>query len=150
MEALQLKKLFSSERLKSTKQRQEILNVFLNLRGHKNLSQIYNQVSKVNPKIGYSTVYRTLKLLTKLGLAAQRKFVDGETRYEPIPSGTHHDHLICIECGKIIEFTDESLEALQNKIARRHNFNTFFHRMELYGQCENCMEKVNETIKGKN
>lgn len=141
MHQLNFKKLFSSEGLKSTKQRQEILNVLLNLKGHRNLSQIYAQVSKTNPKIGYVTVYRTLKLLTKLGLAEQRKFADGETRYEMVSSGTHHDHLICIECGKIIEFHDNNLESLQNKIAKRYKFNTFFHRMELYGQCEICLNK---------
>ncbi len=150
MQVLNFKKLFSSEGLKSTKQRQEILNVLLNLQGHKNISQIYSQVSKTNPRIGYSTVYRTLKLLTKLGLAEQRKFVDGETRYELISSGTHHDHLICIECGKIIEFNDRDLEALQNKIAKRNKFKTFFHRMELYGQCESCIKKGEKTSKGKN
>jgi len=79
-------------------------------------------VTKVNPKIGYTTVYRTLKLFTRLGLAAQRKFADGETQYEPIEGKNHHDHLICLECGKIIEFEDDALETLQNGIAQRYRF----------------------------
>ena len=103
------KSLISGEGLKATKQREEILHIFLNSPGHKNLSQIYAQVAKVNPKIGYATVYRTLKLLTRLGLAAQRKFADGETRYERTSEGSHHDHLICLNCGKIIEFEDDAL-----------------------------------------
>src|SRR4030043_1194866 len=110
----------SEEGLKSTKQREEILNIFLNSSGHKNLGQIYAQVSKINPKIGYTTVYRTLKLLTRLGMATQRKFADGETRYESTAEGTHHDHLICLGCGKILEFEDDGLESLQHRIARRH------------------------------
>jgi Fur family transcriptional regulator, ferric uptake regulator len=127
--------------LKVTRQREEILHVFLNSPGHKNLAQIYAQVIKANPKIGYTTVYRTLKLLTRLGLATERRFDDGETRYERVPDGKHHDHLICLGCGKIIEFEDTALEALQNGIAERYGFHVFHHRMELYGQCRNCSEK---------
>ena len=131
----------SEEGLKATKQREEILATFLNSSGHKSLAQIYAQVAKTNPKIGYVTVYRTLKLLARLGLATQRKFADGETRYEPASEGSHHDHLICLDCGKIIEFEDQALEALQTGIARRHRFRISHHRMELYGRCEECNRK---------
>jgi len=141
MKADQWRTLISEEGLKATKQRAEILNIFFNSPGHQNLSEIYTQVMKTNPKIGYTTVYRTLKLLTRLGLAAQRKFADGETRYEPTPEGNHHDHLICLECGKIMEFEDEALETLQNRIADRHHFKIYHHRMELYGQCGDCISK---------
>jgi Fur family ferric uptake transcriptional regulator len=129
------------EGLKATKQREEVLNTLLNSSGHKSLAQIYTQVAKANPKIGYTTVYRTLKLLTRLGLATQRKFADSETRYEPASEGRHHDHLICLDCGKIIEFEDPTLEALQNRIAQRHQFKISHHRMELYGRCEECHRK---------
>ncbi len=131
----------SGEGLKATRQREEILNIFLNSSGHKNLAQIYSQVAKTNPKIGYTTVYRTMRLLTRLGLATQRKFGDGETRYEPALEGRHHDHLICLDCGKIIEFEDQTLEALQNRIAQHHRFKISHHRMELYGRCEECNRK---------
>ena len=136
------------EGLKATRQREKILHIFLNSRGHKNLAQIYAQVVKTNPKIGYTTVYRTLKLLTRLGLATQRKFADGETRYEPTSEGSHHDHLICLDCGRIIEFEDPALEALQNGIAQRHRFKVSQHRMELYGRCEGCLRKK-KTAGGK-
>jgi Fur family ferric uptake transcriptional regulator len=129
------------EGLKTTRQREEILNIFLNSSGHKSLAQIYAQVAKTNPKIGYTTVYRTLRLLTRLGLATQRKFGDGETRYEPASEGRHHDHLICLDCGKIIEFEDQTLETLQNRIAQHHRFKISHHRMELYGRCEVCNRK---------
>ncbi len=131
----------SGEGLKATKQRDEILGIFLNSSGHKSIGQIYAQVAKINPKIGYVTVYRTLKLLTRLGLATQRKFADGETRYEPTSEGSHHDHLICLDCGKIIEFEDQALEALQTGIARHHRFKISHHRLELYGRCEECNRK---------
>ncbi len=129
------------EGLKSTRQREEILNTLLKIPGHQSLEQIYSQVVKTNPKIGRITVYRTLKLLTRLGLAIQRKFVDGETRYELASEGAHHDHLICLDCGKIIEFEDPIIESLQGRIAQRHRFQIFHHRMELYGQCEACQQK---------
>jgi Fur family ferric uptake transcriptional regulator len=141
METELFRTLISGGGLKATKQREEILNIFLNSPGHKNLSQIYAQVAKVNPKIGYATVYRTLKLLTRLGLAAQQKFADGETRYEPVSGRTHHDHLICLDCGKIIEFEDEALETLQDGIAEHYRFKIFHHRMELYGRCAGCAQK---------
>lgn len=131
----------SGKGLKATRQREEILKIFLKSSGHNNLGQIYARVAKVNPKIGYTTVYRTLKLFTRLGLAAQRKWADGETQYEPTEGKSHHDHLICLECGKIIEFEDEALETLQNGIARRYRFKIFHHRMELYGLCADCRSK---------
>lgn len=149
MEVSHFKDIISGEGLKSTKQREEIINIFLNSQGHRNLSQIYSQVLKINPRIGYATVYRTLKLLTRLGLAAQRKFAGKETCYEPILEGSHHDHLICLNCGRIIEFEDKAIESLQNRIARHHNFKIYHHRMELYGQCANCGTKRKKS-KGKN
>lgn len=135
------------EGLKSTRQREEILNTFLKTPGHQSLEQIYTQVVKTNPKIGRITVYRTLKLLTRLGLAIQRKFADGETRYEPASDGAHHDHLICLDCGKIIEFEDPTIESLQGRIAHQHRFQIFHHRMELYGRCETCLRKKNSRRK---
>ncbi len=140
MKANLFKRWISGEGLKATKQREEILNIFLNSQGHQNLSQIYAQVAKVNPKIGYTTVYRTLKLLARSGLAVQRKFADRETRYEPSSGKDHHDHLICLRCGKIIEFENEDIEVLQKGIAQRYRFKISHHRMELYGQCADCSE----------
>ncbi|NWF93440.1 MAG: transcriptional repressor [Syntrophaceae bacterium] len=149
METDLFKSWIARGRLKATRQREEILNVFFNSHGHQNLAQIYAQVMKVDPKIGYTTVYRTLKLLTRHGLALQRKFADGETRYEPVSDKSHHDHLICLGCGKIIEFEDKDMEALQEGIAERHRFKISHHRMELYGQCADCRsKKKNSARKG--
>ncbi len=141
MEPNQWKGLISGEGLKSTRQRAEIFDVFLNSTGHRSLAEIHAEVAKMDPKVGYITVYRTLKLLLRLGLATERKFADGETRYEPNPEGTHHDHLICLQCGKIVEFQEEAMESLQTKIAKRHGFRIYHHRMELYGTCGPCASK---------
>jgi Fur family ferric uptake transcriptional regulator len=137
----QFKTWISNGGLKATKQREEIFHIFLNSPGHKNLAQIYALVSKTHPTIGYTTVYRTLKLLTRLGLAEERKFADGETRYEPMVGEEHHDHLICLQCGKIVEFENQTLEALQKEIADRYRFKIYHHRMELYGQCSQCASR---------
>ncbi len=133
--------MISNGGLKATRQREEIFNLFLASPGHKNLAQIYALVSKANPRIGYTTVYRTLKLLTRLGLAEERKFADGETRYEPVVGAAHHDHLICLQCGRIVEFENQTLEALQKEIADRYRFKIYHHRMELYGQCSRCASR---------
>jgi Fur family transcriptional regulator, ferric uptake regulator len=137
----QFKTWISNGGLKATKQREEIFHIFLDSPGHKNLAQIYALVSKAHPKIGYTTVYRTLKLLTRLGLAEERKFADGETRYEPVVGEEHHDHLICLQCGKIAEFENQTLEALQKEIAGRYRFKIYHHRMELYGLCSQCASR---------
>jgi Fur family ferric uptake transcriptional regulator len=95
-------------------------------------------VQKVNSKIGYATVYRTLKLLLDSGLAAERKFEDGQTRYEHADPEEHHDHLICLSCGDILEFEEERIEALQNEVAKKFGFEVVNHNLELYGYCEKC------------
>jgi Fur family transcriptional regulator, ferric uptake regulator len=136
-----IRSLPSGEKLKNTRQRQEIVSAFMASSGHQNLREILGRVQEANPRIGFTTVYRTLKLLTRLGLAVERRFDDGETRYEPVSKGTHHDHLICLGCGKIIEFEDHTLEDLQALIARRHRFKIHHHRLELYGRCSECGEK---------
>ena len=93
------------------------------------------------PRIGYATVYRTLKLLKECGLAYERHFGDGVSRYEVAWDDEHHDHLICIDCGKIVEFEDEGIEKLQHDVAAKHGFTLVRHRLELYGMCPDCQAK---------
>lgn len=133
-----LKTTLLNDGRKKTRQREEIFKLFHDSTGHRSLAQIHALVSKKIPRIGYTTVYRTMKLLTELGLAAERKFADGETRYEPMSGQAHHDHFICVGCGKIIEFEDDALETLQKRIAERYRFQTLHHRLELYGRCADC------------
>ena len=98
-------------------------------------------MKKVNPRVGYATVYRTLKLLKECGLAAERHFDDGQARYEAVEGeAQHHDHIICERCGKIVEFTSQELERLQERIGRFLGFVVSRHRMELYGICAECRE----------
>ncbi|PCJ19129.1 MAG: transcriptional repressor [Candidatus Cloacimonadota bacterium] len=121
--------------LKLTKQRQEILTQFLNSKKHISAEDLHLSFKKTNSKIGFSTVYRTLKLLNDCGLAREHQFGDRYTRYENSFETNHHDHLICTECGKIIEFESIEIENLQEKIAEENNFKIIDHKLELYGIC---------------
>ena len=125
--------------LKHTKQRDVILVAFLESAEHVSAEQLYQEVRKRSPGIGYTTVYRTLKLLVDAGLAQERRFDDGLTRYEI--EHAHHDHLVCLKCGKIIEFESELIEDTQEKIAVEYGFKVLRHRHELYGHCLSCQEK---------
>jgi len=124
--------------LKHTKQRQAILDVFLDATGHITSEEIYSRVRKAHANIGYTTVYRTMKLLCDAGLASERHFEDGITRYEI--AHEHHDHLVCMRCGKIIEFECAMIESTQDQIADRYDFRVLRHRHELYGHCNDCRD----------
>ena len=127
--------------LKATAQSDDIAHVFFASNRHISVEELYNEVKRINPRIGYATVYRTMKLLTECGLAAERHFRDGEARYESQAEGRHHDHLICESCGKIVEFEEERIEALQAEVARRLGFRFTGHKMELYGLCRECQKR---------
>jgi Fur family ferric uptake transcriptional regulator len=122
--------------LKTTRQRNTIIAVFFRLRGHISVEELLNEVKKVNPRIGYATVYRTLHLLVESNLVEERRFGDGLARYEGHSDVEHHDHMICLECGVISEFYNPRLEALQEKLAEENNFLIYRHRLELYGACK--------------
>lgn len=124
--------------LKSTIQRDEIVNAFFDSGGHVSIEELHHSVQKKNPKIGYTTVYRTLKLLTESGLAHERQFGDGQARYEPVTAEEHHDHLICLKCGTITEFENKKIEKLQDEVAKQHGFEVKNHKLELYGYCIKC------------
>jgi Fur family ferric uptake transcriptional regulator len=122
--------------LKTTRQRNTIISTFFRLRGHISVEELLNEVKKVNPRIGYATVYRTLHLLVESNLVEERRFGDGLARYEGHSDVEHHDHMICLECGRISEFYNPRLEALQEKLAEENNFQIYRHRLELYGACK--------------
>jgi Fur family ferric uptake transcriptional regulator len=122
--------------LKTTHQREAIVEIFLRTEGHISIEELLLRVRRKHPGVGYATVYRTLKLLADSGLAAARQFGDGQTRYEVGGDTEHHDHMICQQCGYIAEFHDEELEQLQDRIAERlGGFQVVRHKHELYGLC---------------
>ena len=124
----------ADRRLNTTAQREAIVEQFLRTRDHVSIDELLTKVRKRQPKVGYATVYRTLKLLVDSGLAVERQFGDGQARFEVV--GDHHDHLICVKCGLILEFEDDEIERLQDRIATRlGGFTVLRHRHELYGLC---------------
>ncbi len=139
--AEQLTEYLSGQGLRATRQRDEILNIFVSAGRHLSAEELYLLVKKKHPRTGYATVYRTLKLLAEAGLAEERRFADGFIRYEHNASSGHHDHLICTKCGRIIEFENERIEALQRDVARKNRFLVQNHKLELYGLCSDCQKK---------
>jgi Fur family transcriptional regulator, ferric uptake regulator len=127
--------------LKFTEQRKIILDAFLNVESHITAEELYDIIKQNNPEVGVATVYRTLKILYEAGLANELQFSDKATRYEHLFDHQHHDHLICLKCGKYTEVCDPEIEELQQKLAERNKFQVIRHRMELYGICENCIAK---------
>ena len=125
--------------LKHTKQREAILEVFLQVKGHITAEALFNSVRELHPSIGFTTVYRTMKLLCDAGLAIERHFDDGLARYEI--EHEHHDHLVCTRCGKIVEFECAMIEQAQDEIGKRYGFRLLRHRHELYGHCPDCQKR---------
>jgi Fur family transcriptional regulator, ferric uptake regulator len=124
--------------LRSTDQRKLIVETFFHADNHVSIEELLAQVRAKDPRVGYATVYRTLKLLTECGVANERRFGDGLTRYELADDASHHDHLICLECGDITEFEEPRIEELQEKIAKKYGFELRSHKHELYGLCTKC------------
>ena len=131
----------SEQGLKSTNQRDRILSIFIGAGKHLNAEELHSLVKKELPGTGYATVYRTLKLFAEAGLALERRFEDGFTRYEHTSPDTHHDHLICTRCGAIIEFENERIEVLQQDVAKKNRFLVQNHKLELYGLCAACQRR---------
>lgn len=128
--------------LRHTEQRTLIVETFFKAPHHISIEELLADVRAKDKRVGYATVYRTLKLLTECGVAFERKFGDGLTRYELADEASHHDHLICVDCGKIIEFEEPQIEELQERIAARHGFLLKTHKHEMYGSCSDCQAKA--------
>ena len=129
--------------LRQTDQRKLIVETFFNSANHVSIEELLAEVRAKDPRVGYATVYRTLKLLTECNVAFERKFGDGLTRYELADEESHHDHLICVECQSIIEFEEPRIEEIQEEVAEKHGFRLLSHKHEMYGVCASCQAKMN-------
>jgi Fur family ferric uptake transcriptional regulator len=118
--------------VKLTGQRKIIARVMSQAEDHPDVDELYSRVTKIDPKISIATVYRTVKLFEEAGILAKHDFKGGKARYEEI-SESHHDHLIDIKTGEIIEFVDDEIEKLQKKVAEKHGYDLVDHKLELYG-----------------
>ena len=122
--------------VKLTEQRRIIAKVMSEATDHPDVDELYNRVSKIDTKISIATVYRTVKLFEESGIVAKHDFKGGKARYEEL-SESHHDHLIDIKTGEIIEFVDEEIEKLQKKVAEKYGYELVDHKLELYGVKKN-------------
>lgn len=139
-----LKEKFRECQYKLTSQRQIVLQTFLNHQDeHLSAEDVHNLLRQQSAEIGLATVYRTLELLSELGILQKMDFGDGRSRYEINQTNElhHHHHLICLNCGKVREFEDDLLETLETVIARKSNFVIVDHQVKFYGYCQECQNK---------
>lgn len=124
--------------LKQTAQRAAILDTFLSTAKHISADELHSMIRKQNPRIGFSTVYRTMRLFTECGLAREVNFGDGRGRFERAIDKSQHGHLICTNCGKTEEFNIGAMQKSLKQITSRLRFEVEGHRFEIYGLCKRC------------
>ena len=129
---IDIEALCAERGLRITEQRRVIARVLSDSSDHPDVEKLHNRAVQLDPGISIATVYRTVRLFEEAGILDRHDFGDGRSRYEAAPEA-HHDHMIDVESGKVIEFVDPELEALQRQIAERLGFRLVDHRMELYG-----------------
>ncbi len=130
-----------SKHLKRSQPRMIIRDVFMKMPSkHVTAEELYLEVKRKASGIGFATVYRTLKLLCKSEVCRELKFEDGTSRFESFEAEKHHDHLICVQCGSMVEIFDPEIERLQDKWFDIHKFIPVKHRLELYGVCQKCQK----------
>jgi Fur family ferric uptake transcriptional regulator len=128
-----IERLCIDKGMKMTEQRRVIARVLSEAEDHPDVEEVYKRSSSVDPRISIATVYRTVRLFEEANILERLDFGDGRARYEEV-SEDHHDHLIDVQSGKVIEFRNEEIEALQQKIAEEYGFTLVGHRLELYGK----------------
>ncbi len=124
--------------IRASRQRENVLNVFLKNERHLTMAELYDAVRKKCPDLGYATVYRAMKVICEAGLAAEIEFGHGAARFEHKYGHEHHDHLICLKCGKFVEVVSPQIERLQKQLAEENNFTPVKHKMQIFGFCKQC------------
>ena len=124
-----------------SKQREQILDIFLKTEHHPTINDLYDLVRKKHPQIGLATVYRTMRVICDAGLARETDFGEGIRRFEHKYKHQHHHHLICLECDKIIEITSSEIEEMQRQLAKKHGFTIARNTMKIFGICRTCKRK---------
>ncbi|MBO6304128.1 MAG: transcriptional repressor [Selenomonadaceae bacterium] len=141
-----LKTMLQARQHKMTPQRQIVLQVFLdNPDEHLSAEDVHDLLKESHSEIGLATIYRSLELLCDLSVLSKIEFGDGCARYELTntePNGHHHHHIICVKCGKVIEFKDDLLEPLENAIENEFDFKIINHQVKFFGECKECYERA--------
>jgi len=137
-----LRQYLKSKGLLHSKQREQVLDIFLKTEEHPTIGDLCELVRKKNPKIGLATVYRAMRVICAAGLAREADFGDGVRRFEHEYQHQHHDHLICLKCGKITEVMSPEIEKLQERLTKKYGFTPLRHRMQIFGVCRKCKRKT--------
>jgi len=127
--------------LKNTRQREEILAHLLKAEEHLSPEDMFGVLRRKDPRLGRATVFRTLKILEDCGLAARVTFADGRHRFEKKHGRRRHDHIVCVSCGRVIEFESPAIERLEERAARENGFTLLWRRHEMFGRCRACEGK---------
>jgi Fur family ferric uptake transcriptional regulator len=130
-----------TKKIRQSEQRSRILSVFLKTEKHVSMADLYDLVRQYDSGIGYATVYRAMKVICESGLGREVDFGDGVMRFEHAYGHKHHDHLICVECGKVIEAVNPEIEKLQEKMASEHGLTPISHNLQIFGICKECAGK---------
>lgn len=136
------KKFLKEKGLKFTREREMILEESMSLKGHFEPEKLFRSLQEKRLKVSRASVYRTIPLLIESGIIEEVEKIDRHAHYEHIPQRYHHDHMICMRCGKIIEFYSSRLETLQKMICENYNFSCESHTLEIRGYCSKCLRKI--------
>jgi len=136
-----LRQYLKNKGMLHSKQREQILDVFLKTERHLTIDDLYDLIRKKNPKIGLATVYRAMSVICDAGLAREVDFGDGTRRFEHKYQHQHHHHLVCLECGRAIEVVSPEIEKVQQRLAKKHGFTPVKDTMKIFGICRQCQRK---------
>ena len=134
-----LREFLHGKQVQSTSQRRTILAEVLSSQGHFDAELLLDRLRSKGHRVSRATVYRTLNRLQEWDLVREVFRADGRAQYEH--ASGHHDHMLCVRCGKVIEFADETIESLQDEVCRKHGFKALKHRMAIHGICSECRDK---------
>lgn len=137
------KQYLRDKNIRHSKQRDTVFDVFLKTEKHITIAGLYDIVRKKDPRIGFATVHRAMKVMCDAGLASRFNLEEGAAYYEHAYGHDHHDHLICLKCSRFIEVVNQDIERLQGQIARVHGFIPLRHKLQIYGVCKKCVDQSN-------
>lgn len=140
MENQKFREFLTTKGLKLTKERDEILNEILIMKKHFDPEELFIRLKAKGSKVSRASVYRTIPLLIESRLIEEVERIDRHAHYEKVSENRHHDHMICMKCGKIIEFYSPTLEMLQDEICQKEKFKGIKHSLEILGYCEKCRD----------
>ena len=124
-----------------TPQREQVAEALFSSTKHLSADEVEQALRERGVHVGKATIYRTLDLLADSGMISERDFGEGFRRYERVPGHPHHEHLICLRCGKVVEFSDDRLERMKSLVAEEYGFRHSHHRLEIYGVCRDCWQR---------